>query len=189
MTEELLLLVGSRIREKRVQKKITPGQLAERAGVSKGLISQVENNRTVPSLPVLFNIIHSLQEDIKTFFTDLQDGRQGEKVIIVRKGQETKFQKEPVKGLSYFRILTKSLSVQAIDLALVSLKPGANRKVMIKTEVYEFKHLLKGQIEYQVEEQRFTLQQGDSFFFDGRLKHRLKNAGKEEALLLVVYFF
>jgi transcriptional regulator with XRE-family HTH domain len=56
MNEGLLLLIGDKIKTKRTQKNITLEQLAQKAGVSKGLISQIENNRTVPSLPVLFNI-------------------------------------------------------------------------------------------------------------------------------------
>ena len=67
MHEELLLLIGDKIKSKRTQKNVTLGELAAKAGVSKGLISQIENNRTLPSLPVLFNIIHSLEEDPALF--------------------------------------------------------------------------------------------------------------------------
>src|SRR5580692_9913427 len=109
MNEELLLLLGDKIKAKRKQKNITLEQLAQKAGVSKGLISQIENNRTVPSLPVLFNIIHSLDEDLKTFFEDMHDSFTSNKVLIIRKGEEKLFGKEPVKGFSYKRILTKSL--------------------------------------------------------------------------------
>src|SRR5580698_9885026 len=104
MHEELLLLLGDKIKSKRTQKNITLEQLATRAGVSKGLISQIENNRTVTSLPVLFNIIHSLEEDLKTFFEDMHESLGNGHVLIVRKGQEKIFEKEPVRGFSYKRI-------------------------------------------------------------------------------------
>src|SRR5579871_416508 len=104
MNEELILLLGDKIKTKRTQKNITLEQLANKAGVSKGLISQIENNRTVPSLPVLFNIIHCLDEDLKTFFEDMHDTSIKGNVLIVRKGQEKLFGKEPVKGFSYKRI-------------------------------------------------------------------------------------
>ncbi|HLX67931.1 MAG TPA: helix-turn-helix transcriptional regulator, partial [Puia sp.] len=68
MNEDLLLLIGDKIKTKRTQKNITLEQLAQKAGVSKGLISQIENNRTVPSLPVLFNLIQSLGENLPSFF-------------------------------------------------------------------------------------------------------------------------
>jgi transcriptional regulator with XRE-family HTH domain len=189
MHEELLLLLGDKIKTKRTQKNITLEHLATRAGVSKGLISQIENNRTVPSLPVLFNIIHSLEEDLRTFFEDMHDSLNNSHIFIVRKGQEKTFSKEAVKGFSYKRILTRSITSQATDVVLLELKKNANRKQLIRTDAYECKYVLKGDVEYQVENEVFTLHEGDTLFFDGRVRHRLKNVGDTEALILVVYLF
>ncbi|HEY6899146.1 MAG TPA: XRE family transcriptional regulator [Puia sp.] len=189
MNEELLLLIGDKIRTKRTQKNITLEQLAIRAGVSKGLISQIENNRTVPSLPVLLNIIHSLEEDLRTFFEDMHDSISKSQILIIRKGQEKMFSKEPVKGFSYKRILTRSIVSQATDVVLLELKKKASRKQMIRTDAFECKYVLRGDIEYQVNDEVFTLHEGDTLFFDGRAPHRLKNIGDTEALILVVYLF
>jgi len=189
MNEELLLLLGDKIKAKRTQKNITLEQLATRAGVSKSLISQIENNRTVPSLPVLFNIIHSLEEDLRTFFEDMHDTLNTSGVLIIRKGQEKTFSKESVKGFSYKRILTRTVASQAADVVLLALKKKASRKQMISTDAFECKYILKGDIEYQVEKQIFTLHEGDTLFFDGRAKHRLKNIGNTEALILIFYLF
>lgn len=189
MNEELLLLLGDKIKSKRTGKNITLEQLATRAGVSKGLISQIENNRTVPSLPVLFNIIHSLEEDLKTFFEDMHDSSGNNHILIVRKGQEKLFSKEPVKGFCYRRILTRTVTSQAADIVLLELKKNAVRKQLITTDAFECKYILRGSIEYQVEKEVFTLNEGDTLFFNGRAKHRLKNIGPGEALLLAIYFF
>ena len=189
MNEELILLLGDKIKTKRTQKNITLEQLANKAGVSKGLISQIENNRTVPSLPVLFNIIHSLDEDLKTFFEDMHDAINKGSVFIVRKGQEKLFEKEPVKGFSYKRILTRSVASQAADVVLLELKKNAVRKQMISTDAYECKYILKGKVEYQVEKEVFILEEGDTLFFDGRARHRLKNIGAADALVLIFYLF
>lgn len=189
MNEELLLLIGEKIKTKRTQINITLEQLAKKAGVSKGLISQIENNRTMPSLPVLFNIIHSLGDDLKTFFGDMHDSLHNSHILIIRKGQEKKFEKEPVNGFLYKRILTRSIVSQATDVVLLELKKNAGRKQMIQTDAYECKYVLKGQIEYQIEKEIFTLNAGDTLFFDGRARHRLKNIGATEALILVVYLF
>jgi len=189
MNEELILLLGDKIKTKRTLKNITLEQLATKAGVSKGLISQIENNRTVPSLPVLFNIIHSLDEDLKTFFEDMHDSFHNNKVLIIRKGQEKLFEKEPVKGFSYKRILTRSIVSQATDVVLLELKKNAARKQMIQTDAFECKYMLKGSVEYQIEKETFQLNEGDTLFFDGRASHRLKNIGSSEALILVIYLF
>ena len=189
MNEELLLLIGDKIRTKRTQKNITLEQLAQKAGVSKSLISQIENNRTVPSLPVLFNIIHSLDNDLKTFFEDMQDSFSNGHILIIRKGQEKMFEKEPVKGFVYKRILTRSIVSQATDVVLLELKKNAVRKQLISTDAYECKYVIQGEIEYQVEKEIFTLAAGDTLFFNGRSKHRLKNIGDTEALILAIYLF
>ncbi len=189
MHEELLLLLGDKIKTKRTQKNVTLEQLALKAGVSKGLISQIENNRTVPSLPVLFNIIHSLEEDLRTFFEDMHDSIGNSHVLIIRKGAEKTFEKEAVKGFTYKRILTRSVSSQATDVVLLELKKGASRKQMIRTDAYECKYILKGEIEYQVGKETFVLQDGDTLFFDGRTPHRLKNIGASQATILAFYLF
>jgi transcriptional regulator with XRE-family HTH domain len=189
MSEELLLLIGERLRAKRMEKKVTVGALAARAGVSKGLVSQIENNRTVPSLPVLFNLIHSLEEDVKSFFDDMQDHFENAHVRIIRRGEGTKFVKEPVRGLTYRRLLTRTLNFQTVDMVMLELAKGAGRSRMIRTDAYECKYVLKGTIEYQIEKEVVRLNAGDMMFFDGRAAHRLKNVGTGPATLLVFYFF
>lgn len=189
MTDEILLIIGERIREKRQEKNITLESLAIKAGVTKGLISQIENNRTVPSLPVLLAIIYSLDLDIKVFFENLQDQLNNKKYILIRHGEEKKITKEPVKGFTYQRILAKTINSSALDLVLLEIKAGAVRRKMVTTEAFEIKYMLKGSIEYQVEQDKFSLEAGDSLAFDGRLPHRIKNTGKSEAVLLVIYLF
>jgi DNA-binding XRE family transcriptional regulator/mannose-6-phosphate isomerase-like protein (cupin superfamily) len=189
MSEELLLLVGEKIRQKRLQRNITLEQLAKKAGVTKGLISQVENNRSVPSLPVLFTLIHSLGVNVKEFFDDLHHYHANGHVVIVKSGNFIPFQKEAVKGFQYKRILTRSIMSQTADIVLLELGPGANRKQFIQTEAFECKYILKGKIEYQIENNKYQLTEGDTLFFDGRARHRLKNTGTGTAQVLVIYFF
>jgi transcriptional regulator with XRE-family HTH domain len=189
MNQDLILLLGEKIRSKREKQKITLEQLARKAGVSKGLISQIENSRTVPSLPVLFNIIHSLEEDLKTFFESMHDQMRHSKVLIVRKNEEKEIKKSTAKGFIYKRILTETINSETTDFVLLELKKGAERKQLIQTDAYECKYVLRGQIEYQVEKEKFILEEGDTVFFDGRLKHRLRNLGKNSALILIVYLF
>jgi quercetin dioxygenase-like cupin family protein len=60
---------------------------------------------------------------------------------------------------------------------------------LISTDAFECKYILKGKVEYQIGKETFILHAGDTLFFDGRAKHRLKNIGQTEALILVVYLF
>jgi len=190
MNQELLLILGQTIREKRTSKNITLDKLATKANVSKGLISQIEHGRTLPSLSVLFDLINALDENVKDFFTNLHDGTQkNDDVVILHPAQQVSFKKEPVKGFEYKRIFARSLVVQTIDTAILELQPGAARRKYISTEAFELKYIIEGEIQYQIRENMYRLNTGDALFFDGRAPHRLKNIGKKTAKMLVVYFF
>ncbi|TKC08834.1 helix-turn-helix domain-containing protein [Pedobacter frigoris] len=189
MEDDIILKISYRIKEIRKEKNITIQELANRAGVSKGLISQIENNRTIPSLPVLMNIVHSLDLDLTAFFKDISPGDRQEKVFVIRSSEYTSLKKETAKGFNYQRILARNIHGGPVDFVLLELKKGARRNKMVVTDAFEYKYLVKGKIEYLIEDKTYILEEGDSIFFDGRLGHNLSNIGESDAIMLVVYYF
>ncbi|HEU4552127.1 MAG TPA: XRE family transcriptional regulator [Chitinophaga sp.] len=189
MTEDIIIQISNKIKEKRKAKGITIQELADKAAVSKGLISQIENNRTVPSLLVLINIIRSLNLDMNEFFNEIGAPQQNSRVIIKQQADYQLFEKEAARGFLYKRVLTKNVKNYPVDIVILELKKGARRSQMVKTDAYEYKYILQGTVEYQIENEKHILQEGDSLFFDGRLGHRPANVGEGDAKILVVYFF
>lgn len=189
MEDDIILKISYRIKEIRKEKNITIQELANRAGVSKGLISQIENNRTIPSLPVLMNIVHSLDLDLTAFFKNISPGDRQEKVFVIRSSEYTSLKKEAAKGFNYQRILARNIHGGPVDFVLLELKKGARRNKMVVTDAFEYKYLVKGKIEYLIEDKTYILEEGDSIFFDGRLGHNLSNVGESDAIMVVVYYF
>lgn len=190
MQEDMLIQISNKIKDIRKQKNITVQELANKADVSKGLISQIENNRTVPSLPVLMKIIQSLNLDMNDFFKDITTPKKSVPKVIIKKTKDYQlFEKEVATGFVYKRIMTRNLQGGPIDIVLLELKKGARRSQMVKTEAYEYKYIMKGKVEYIIDGKKYILEEGDSLFFDGRLGHKPANIGDEDALILVVYFF
>lgn len=187
MEDDVLIQISNRIKDKRREKNITVQELASRANVSKGLISQIENSRTIPSLIVLIDIIKALEIDLNTFFKDIDAGKNFP-LIIRRKSEYHHFEKEHAEGFHYQRIFTQSIKNSTVDIVLLELEPDASRP-QVETEAYEYKYILNGIVEYQVGEDTYILNQGDSMLFDGRILHTPKNKGTEKASMLVVYFF
>ncbi|TDE09015.1 helix-turn-helix domain-containing protein [Dyadobacter psychrotolerans] len=181
-----ILEVGRRIKQKRLEKRMTLQELADKSGVSKGLVSQIENGRSIPSLPVMLGIIQSLEVEVSAFFQGLS--LLEPTVLLNRKGDYTAFEKEEAKGFNYKRIMMRNLPASTIDFALLELTPDSYREEVV-TDAYEFVYIVKGQTQYLINEQVLELQEGDSIFFDGRLAHVPKNTSGENCLLLVVYFF
>ena len=189
MQEDIIIQISTKIKEKRKAKGITVQELADKAEVSKGLISQIENNRTVPSLLVLINIIRALNLDMNEFFNDINQQTQTARVLIKRKDEYQSFEKENAKGFLYKRVLTRNIKGGPTDIVLLELKQGAKRNQIVKTDAYEYKYVIKGTVEYLINNEKYILETGDSIFFDGRLGHKPANVGVDDALLLVVYFF
>lgn len=187
MQEDLLIQITAKLKDIRKEKNITLQELAEAAGVTKGMLSQVENNRTIPSLTVFLNIIKSLQVDINEFFTDFNT-RQGSKVIFKKAAQYHPFEKENTVGFHYQRIMSSTIDEYHVDFVLLTLMPNAQR-APVQTDAYEFKYILEGKVEYTIGEEIFTMEAGDSIFFDATEPHNPQNIGTVEAKLLVIYIF
>lgn len=188
MEDNTIFKISYKIKEIRKEKGITIQEVADKAGVSKGLISQIENNRTIPSLLVLINIINALDVDLNEFFKDFNSDLDAGPVVVRKNDSYTAFEKEHAVGFNYKRIYTSAMDSSTMDIVLLELLPDAQRP-MVQTEAYEYKYIISGQVEYVFQDQTIRLEEGDSIFFNGRLSHTPRNVGKEKALMLIVYFF
>lgn len=181
-----ILEVGRRVKQRRLEKRMTVQELADKSEISKGLVSQIENGRTIPSLPVMFSIIHSLEMELSEFFHGFNPMEPT--ILVNRKNDYQKFEKEDARGFDYKRILMRSLPACTIDIALLDLSKDAYREE-VTTDAYEFVFVLTGKTEYRVNGQKFLLEEGDSIFFDGRLDHVPVNTSGTNCQLFVIYFF
>ncbi len=62
--------IGEKIKELRIERGLTQEELADRAELSKGFISQVERDLTSPSIATLEDIVISLGTDLTSFFSE-----------------------------------------------------------------------------------------------------------------------
>lgn len=64
--------IGKKIKELRILKGLTQEELADRAELTKGFISQVERNHTSPSIATLVDILQCLGTDLKNFLKKMR---------------------------------------------------------------------------------------------------------------------
>jgi transcriptional regulator with XRE-family HTH domain len=67
------VLIGNRIREIRVAKKLSQGDLEHRSGLLRAYVSRVENNHTTPSVETIHKFARALE--VPTYALFLEDGR------------------------------------------------------------------------------------------------------------------
>ncbi|WP_306350429.1 helix-turn-helix domain-containing protein [Flavobacterium sp. '19STA2R22 D10 B1'] len=186
--DDYLIGIGKRIKEIRKNNKKTISEIADQAAVSNGLISKIENGRTIPSLPVLLNIISALEIDVSLFFEPLALS-QSAPYIVTRAAEHTLIEKEiDAKGFTYHHIFSKQIASLGFEAVLLTVDPQSHRE-KVETDAYEFKYVLNGSITYSIGENEVTLDQGDSLFFDGRIPHVPINNSSASCTMLVLYFF
>ena len=180
-----LLQIGKKIKETRLSNGNRIKDIAQRANVSKGLISKIENGRTVPSLPVLISIIDALNSNVSDFFHDIEPIATAD-FIHIKKRDYNLMEKEKSEGFVYHHIHNQDFSGFSFAASLLEINPGATRK-FVTTDGYEFLYVLDGCIDYNLGDKKLRLEKGDSLFFNGRIPHLPQNLKNEVAQLLVVY--
>ena len=183
---EVVSRIAQKIRSKRLEKNLTIQQLSTRANVSKGLLSKVENSRTVPSLPVFITLIQSLDISLKEFFEDmvLINGRD---YLLVKKESYTPVEREGRTGFNYQYVLSQTLTTCTMEAVILTLDPGAKGRPST-SDGYEFKYIISGNCDYQINNEIIQLEEGDSIYFDASVPHLPMNQSRKKVVMLVLYF-
>ena len=186
MKEINLITIGLQIRRIRKDKNLSLQEIANRTGLSKSLMSKVENFRTIPSLPVLLKISDALNVDMAELVKGINK-KDKQAYVIVRKNERKIIERENSRGFTYESlIITENKKTSLFESFLLTLKKGSKRK-LVSTDGNEFFFILKGKIEFEYGKKKICLVNGDSMFFDGRIPHVPKNMGRGEAKILIVY--
>lgn len=164
--------VGGRLRELRQERGMSMRALARASGLSANALSMIERGRTSPSVSTLYKLADAMGVPITAFFRQ-EPPRQD---IVFRKADER-------TRMPFMRGLWEGLGGEAfvgrVEPFMLTLESGASSGPFgIVHTGHEFVLCLRGQLEYQVESQRFVMDAGDSLLFAAQLKHRWRNPGK-----------
>jgi transcriptional regulator with XRE-family HTH domain len=172
--------VGGRLRELRQERDLSMRSLARLSGLSTNALSMIERGRTSPSVSTLYKLSEALEVPITAFFRTVPP-RQG---IVYRKADErsrVEFQRGLWEGLGGESFIGR------VEPFMLTLEAGATSGPHgLVHSGHEFVICLSGKLEYEVEEQRYSLNPGDSLLFASRLRHRWRNPGKTVANVLFV---
>lgn len=186
--ESYIIGIGQKIRSIRKDKEMYASELAKKANVSNGLISRIENGRTIPSVPVLFQIINALEVEPSYFFQQIGNDSSF-KYLVIRADETSPIEKEvEAKGFRYDFIFSKQIKSIGFEVVLLTLEPNCKRD-MVETDAYEFKYILSGSCEYIIDGETVKLHAGDAIFFDGKLPHVPRNPNDQPSTMLVIYSF
>ena len=169
--------IGAKIKSLRTINGLTQEELADRCELTKGFISQLENNNNEPSISTLQDILTALGTNLKEFFSDEED----EQVV---------FKKEDYFSTEYgdytITWLVPNSQKNEMEPICVELKPQCVLTKDMPHEGQEFGYVLKGKIIVVIGNKSYKVKQNESFYYDANKVHYIKNDSNEIAKIIWV---
>jgi transcriptional regulator with XRE-family HTH domain len=193
-TQEL----GDHLRSMRLEKRLTLRQISQRTKYSISYLSQIERGQANPSIGTLHTITQALGETFASLFqadrvpgppnsransvsdlpsaqVDLRSTQTSQFAVVVRKNQR--------KGLilpwSVFeqQLLSPDLN-RKIEFLWTKIPPGT-RSGLYQHEGEECGVIVEGTLVFRIGRDTFTLDKGDSIYFDSSNPHEFENQSNE----------
>ncbi|MBT3787006.1 MAG: cupin domain-containing protein [Alphaproteobacteria bacterium] len=170
--------LGARLRGMRESHGLSQRELARRAGVTNGMISLIEQNRSSPSVGSLKKVLDGIPVTLADFFAG--DVNKGPKIFFAAEDLL-----EIAGGAVSYRQVGRDLSDKALQMIHERYAPGADTgRAMLSHEAEECGVVIQGQMELTVGNQRKLMGPGEAYYFDSRLPHRFRNTSDEDCVVI-----
>lgn len=179
-----LVELAQRIKAKRLEQSLTLEQVASRTGLTRSVLSKVENFRVTPSLPALGKIAVALATSVSELTEGLDEKPQ---LVIVRQGEGVKVERDKPESRIVYESLAHDRYSKSMEPLLLGVPAGTARKRALKHEGEEFIYVVSGRVELEYGDDVHQLNAGDSAYFDGQVEHRLVNSNTQPAKVLSVF--
>lgn len=174
--------LGNTIRELRQKHGLTIAEVADQIGVSRGMLSKIENAQTATSLEMLAKIATALGVSLSKLFRNynIPEGgaqlvKNGEGMEVVRRGTK--------RGHTYHLLAYDQGPTKLFEPFLITMDDASEVFPTFEHPGVEFIHMLEGKIEYRHGQNTYLLKPGDSLTFRGDIPH-----GPEKLIELPIRF-
>ena len=166
--------IGDKIRRLRVAKQLTQEELANRCELSKGFISQLENDLTIATL---IDILDILGTNLTEFFSEDTN----EKIAF---SKDDMFETENEELKYNLMWLVPNAQKNDMEPIMITLEPGGQYIEEEPHEGEEFGYVLSGAIYLHLGDKKVKVRKGESFYFKPKANHYISNAGKISAKVI-----
>lgn len=159
--------IGSKLKALRILKGLTQEELADRAELSKGFISQLERDLTSPSIATLMDILQCLGTTIGEFFAETDD----EQIVF---GKQDFFTKTDAELKNTIQWIVPNAQKNCMEPILLTLEPGGSTCPDTPHEGEELGYLLSGSILIHIGTSIYKAKKGESFYFTSAQTHYIE---------------
>lgn len=176
--------IGYRIKDLRIQHRITLKDLAKKTGLTTSFLSQLERDLTSPSVSSLEKIAEALNTKVGHFF----EREEKKELFFIKKGTG-KHVLDKEKDISCESLASGFLNIKMQPQVFTLGKGSELTKELMYSGTEEFGIVLKGKLELSYDSQKLTMEEGDSVYCAYTKKpKRIINIGETEANLLWIVF-
>ena len=167
--------LGIKIKALRLKNNLTQEELADRCELTKGYISQLENDLTNPSISTLEDILVVLGSSLGEFFRD-------DEIERIAFGKADFFSKD-YDG-SKITWLVPSAQKNAMEPIILELETLGSSETDMPHEGEEFGYVLQGKVKLTVGKNTYIVKKGESFYYKADKKHSLENIAENKAVVM-----
>ncbi len=174
-------VIAERVREFRLKRGWTVGRLADICGLSKSMLSKIENAQASPSLSTLARLAEALAVPVTAFFRGLSEE---EDLIVVKAGAGLDIHHRNSEHGHRYQILgTMRAPHDSLEPMLVTLTQRTDAFPLYQHAGTELIFMITGRMEYCYGTTRCLLEAGDALQFVGEVAH-----GPGELISLPIQF-
>jgi len=178
--------LGRNIMALRKKRGLSLDELARRSGVSKAMLSQVEQKKTNPTVATLWKIAHGLEANLE----ELLGRRAGPARTIdtVRRNDAPVFPN--ADGSCEVQVCSSLEMIEDLELYYLRFQPGGGMKSAAhfpRTE--EMATVIKGRFEIEAGGHRVDLRAGDHARYTVDVPHAIRNVGRGKGEMFLVVRF
>lgn len=182
------LKIGKKIRELRLRNRFTLQDLADRTGLSKPFLSQIENSHVIPPLPTLLKVSRALDVNLSHFFRGIRDDG---KFSITRSSERTPVERrsDPHGGegnYSYVALETKKTDKKMLPLLVEFPFRDSEAMTFTSHKGEEFLFVIEGRVEFRTPEGAEELEPGDCIYMESDLDHGFRRLSDTPARAIAV---
>ena len=167
--------IGSNIRRIRLAAGLTQQDLANGCGLTKSMISKVENGVVVPALGTLTRIATVLNVKVSTLME--ADNGTGTVMTINPFTDSSRFVMTEL-GYSIFSPAAGRMD-KRMQPVMICARKGEVKRHLVSHPGDEFLFIYEGEMNFMVGEETYLLRQGDSLYFDGSKRHGIVSVPNE----------
>lgn len=185
------LNLGNKIRQLRRKRALTLQNVSDLSGLSKSLLSQIENSFTAPPIATLLKISKALDVKIGYFF---QDPPVSSRISVVRhkERKETVPLHSRANGTKVgyqYESLAHPMADKNMEPFMIEILPReATEMIFYNHKGEEFLFVLEGRMEFRGADRVIELESLDCLYFDSNIPHALRELdGKPAWAIGIIY--